>query len=438
MQFQLEPRESFAKFFEELLRIEMMFEAKHEVVSIAHDDDVTMPIAPPPLLNPQVERTVQTDVGQQRRHRCPLRGADFRCYTLTLFHHPGSQPFLDEPQNPTIRNAVLDKLDQPPVVDGVEEPADIRIEHPVYLLAHDSDRQRIKRIVRSASRPKAIREAAKVALVNGVHHFNHGALQDFILHRRDAEWPLPAISLRDVHPTRGLRTVRSAMHPGMQVPKILFEPLTVVLPRDMIDSRCRILLRSQVRLTQPIHAHMVQERRKPFPLICLCSFAYTFERTYRLDPALSPGRVLLVRVPLNRIPSLRNLRRRSFVIVRLLRRYYGPVRLPTNVHLRCAANGLSGAARRTIRGRRQWDLPVLAHEGSTHVSGLRPRRAIKDSRLRLCWMLPSASLNSVGTLVDLISRLNTEPVCAPVNTSRTALRLAAHDSGSSWVATPSM
>ena len=91
-----------------------------------------------------------------------------------------------------------------------------------------------------------------------------------------------------------------------------------------------------------------------------------------------------------------------------------------------------------IRGRRQWDLPVLAQEGSTHVSGLRPRRAIRDSRLRLRWMLPSASLNSVGTLVDLISRLNTEPVCAPVNTSRTALQLAAHDSGSSWVATPSM
>jgi hypothetical protein len=41
-----------------------------------------------------------------------------------VLHHPGSQPFLDEPQNSTIRNAVLDKLYQPPVVDGVEEPLD--------------------------------------------------------------------------------------------------------------------------------------------------------------------------------------------------------------------------------------------------------------------------------------------------------------------------
>jgi len=53
-------------------------------------------------------------------------------------------------------------------------------------------------------------------------------------------------------------------------------------------------------------------------------------------------------------------------------------------------------------------------------------------------MLPSASLNSVGALDNLISRLNTEPACAPVNTSRPALQLPAHDSGSSWIATPSM
>ena len=46
------------------------------------------------------------------------------------------------------------------------------------------------------------------------------------------------------------------------------------------------------------------------------------------------------------------------------------VRLPISVHLRCVANGLSGTACRTISGRRGWDLPVLAQESSTRVSGL--------------------------------------------------------------------
>ena len=48
----------------------------------------------------------------------------------------------------SIRNAMLDKLDQPSVVDGIEEPTDIGIEHPVHLLLRNSDRQSIERIVR--------------------------------------------------------------------------------------------------------------------------------------------------------------------------------------------------------------------------------------------------------------------------------------------------
>jgi hypothetical protein len=51
-------------------------------------------------------------------------------------------------------------------------------------------------------------------------------------------------------------------------------------------------------------------------------------------------------------------------------------------------------------------------------------------------MLPSAMLNDVGTLVAIISQLNTQPACAPVNASMVALRLATHDSGSGWFATP--
>jgi hypothetical protein len=45
-------------------------------------------------------------------------------------------------------------------------------------------------------------------------------------------------------------------------------------------------------------------------------------------------------------------------------------------------------------------------------------------------------LNDVGTLVAIISQLNAQPACAPVNASMAALRLARHDSGSGWFATP--
>jgi hypothetical protein len=45
-------------------------------------------------------------------------------------------------------------------------------------------------------------------------------------------------------------------------------------------------------------------------------------------------------------------------------------------------------------------------------------------------------MNDVGTPIAIISQLNTLPACAPVNASMAALRLATHDSGSGWFATP--
>jgi hypothetical protein len=51
-------------------------------------------------------------------------------------------------------------------------------------------------------------------------------------------------------------------------------------------------------------------------------------------------------------------------------------------------------------------------------------------------VLPSAVPNNVGTPVAIISQLNTLPACTPVNASMAASRLATHDSGPGWIATP--
>src|SRR5580700_6423746 len=51
-------------------------------------------------------------------------------------------------------------------------------------------------------------------------------------------------------------------------------------------------------------------------------------------------------------------------------------------------------------------------------------------------VLPSVTCHGVGTLIAIISQLNTLPACAPVNASMAASRLATHDSGTGWFATP--
>ena len=71
-----------------------------------------------------------------------------------------------------------------------------------------------------------------------------------------------------------------------------------------------------------------------------------------------------------------------------------------------------------------------------HAWGLRLRRVLRTLARARPPVLPSALRNDVGTLVAIISQLNTRPACAPVNASMAALRLATHDSGSGWFATP--
>ena len=68
--------------------------------------------------------------------------------------------------------------------------------------------------------------------------------------------------------------------------------------------------------------------------------------------------------------------------------------------------------------------------------GLRLRRVLRLLAIAQPSVLPSAIRNDVGTLVAIVSQLNTRPACAPVNASMAASRLATHDSGSGWLATP--
>ena len=71
-----------------------------------------------------------------------------------------------------------------------------------------------------------------------------------------------------------------------------------------------------------------------------------------------------------------------------------------------------------------------------HAWGLRLRRVRDRLALASVAVSPSATWYGVGTPDAIISQLNALPACAPVNASMVALRLATHDSGSEWFATP--
>src|SRR5262245_35995498 len=71
-----------------------------------------------------------------------------------------------------------------------------------------------------------------------------------------------------------------------------------------------------------------------------------------------------------------------------------------------------------------------------HARGLRLRGAARRLAITPPSVWPSALLNDAGTPIAIISQRNTLPAGAPVNAAMVALRLAMHDSGSGWIATP--
>src|SRR3954452_5011347 len=75
VELQTELREPVPQLDREPLRVFPMLKSHHEVISEAHDHNVTVRVPRPPLVSPQVQDVVCVDVREQRRNRSPLRDA---------------------------------------------------------------------------------------------------------------------------------------------------------------------------------------------------------------------------------------------------------------------------------------------------------------------------------------------------------------------------
>src|SRR5947209_13840535 len=96
--------------------------------------------AAPPLLGPQVKHVVQVNVAKQRRSRRSLRSPLLGARPFPGLDDACPEPFLDQAQDPPVRDPVLEKPSQPRLVKRGKEVADVRVEHPVHPLAIDPGR----------------------------------------------------------------------------------------------------------------------------------------------------------------------------------------------------------------------------------------------------------------------------------------------------------
>src|SRR5712692_3951906 len=196
VEFQTELRHALLQFQQQPRSVFSMLKPQHGVVSIADDNHVARCFRPPPLVYPEVEDVMQVEIGQGRRNHRTLGRPFLRLEPPSLLHDPRLQPFLDEADDTSVSNAMLDKALHPLVIDLVEERSDVQVEHPVHFLARDPGVEGIQRVVLAAPRPEPIREAQKVLFPHAVENRPDGMLDDLILQRCDAQRPLPAIAFR--------------------------------------------------------------------------------------------------------------------------------------------------------------------------------------------------------------------------------------------------
>ena len=84
------------------------------------------------------------------------------------------------------------------------------------------------------------------------------------------------------------------------------------------------------------------------------------------------------------------------------------------------------------------DLPVLARKDSVHAQVLRPRGVHRAARANAAGDVAFRLVRRRRHPEVVISRLNGWPARTPVNASPSPSQTPAHDSGPSWIATPSM
>jgi hypothetical protein len=201
MQLQTELREPLAQLGPEPFGLMSMLEAHDEAIGETDHDDVAAGLPFPPSLDPEVEDVMEIEVGQQRADRLPLRRPCLAHGSLPVLQHAGSQPSLDEAHDAPVRDAMLDKADQPHLGERVEEAGDVGVEHPVHLSRRDPDAECVERMVRASSRPEPVREPKIVLFVDRAQDLDDGALDELVFQRGNAERPQPPVRLRDERST---------------------------------------------------------------------------------------------------------------------------------------------------------------------------------------------------------------------------------------------
>ena len=238
---------------QEAFRVPPVLEPDDHIIGVAHDDRVAFcPFGPPLAMEPEVKDIVQIYIRQHGRGCRPLRRSLRGVLPPAIDHDAGFQPLDDQPDHPPVPDPILKEPDQPVPRDGIEERADVAVDHPVDFPPVDGDGERVKRIMRPAPRSKPVAEAEEGRLVDRRQDdLHHRLLDDLVLQRGNAEQSCPTVRLGYLYPPDRRRSIRSRLHAAVKVEQSLFQPVRILSPCHAISPRCGVPLDRVEGATRP-------------------------------------------------------------------------------------------------------------------------------------------------------------------------------------------
>ena len=132
--------------------ITFILKADDAIVGISHEVDTSFASFAHHSFDPMVLGKVQVDVRQNGTNYSPLWRSGGRVHDPTFFHHSGFEPFHDQGNEATIRDAFFEHSHQPVVIHVIKEASDISFYDPAIAPALEGFAQVQAGLARSLTR----------------------------------------------------------------------------------------------------------------------------------------------------------------------------------------------------------------------------------------------------------------------------------------------
>jgi len=253
-----ESSETFLEVLQESFRFLAMLESQDVVVRISDNDNIPRCMTAPPLLYPQVQDVMKIHIGKQRRDHRALGCTHSSRRPLTILGDSCPEPLADQAENPSVSNPVLEEVEQPFMVDGIEKGLNVCIEHPVHSSFGQAHIQGVQPVMGRTPGPETVRKSEEVHLIDGVENRGHCMLDDLVGQGSDPQGTLASVRLGDVGPLGRLCTIGPAMNLLVQVVQPLIQTLLVHTPCDSVNSGCSLPLKVVKALPESFQRHMME------------------------------------------------------------------------------------------------------------------------------------------------------------------------------------